>query len=928
MKYHYYNEIKDIPKNDTSYAYYARTTDKSVNIFADFETTSQRWYIVDKEDKVKLTYEFARDNNIDVNKFLYDYPDYEFVITDEPVKVWLAGAYVLEENKFYYMTDIEHFMNFISQYKLVNLYMHNGGNFDFRFIHDYLNNNNFAHLKDSDRPYTDTFYVGSYASSTIYNKGQMCNLRDTLDVIKSSIKAMGENLAIKDLSMAKPELKDYYKYNNGTYQLSKGETPIKFNTDNLEPSDYDLDYLFRDVMILTLSSTRQDSYDLPKFFSNGLRTTASLAEAYMFQPSLRDELKEKEFTLDHTTKTTRDKTRLVTGWYFSNVLNQEVPTYRDNGQGGKRTADYTPTIDESRWLHTNYGIHEHGYKYLKAIDLDVELKFEWDGDYLEYRVKKGTKTKFNKIDDPNAYDMTTKLVQLPLPKKYNAEEQKFVRNGKVKGKNYSKEHVYFMRMYLLYIKKNYLDPLQNFLIANEALGFAKATYNSKYQTLASLKKERDNIIADLVKIQERIKQEKYMIELEIVRDWTHNSYKGGICYVNPLFQNKWVEELICIIDINSMYPWLYSSLALPGKFKRNNDKFEFDSYIETEELGFVVIRSLKAKIKEGRMPFYKMRTNVLDNQQSEFNLSISSHEYYLPKIDIEVTHCITLLEYRALMRNYDIEDIDIKCFYYCERNTELMNAFKNHALYWMTVKEEAKKSHNLFMIMFSKLMLNSPYGKLGNYKKEYDRDFITEAGRQKSMAKDSINKRHANIESATYITAYGRVYLSECINAIGLDKFLYCDTDSIHYIGDISDITGIKLPDYLPEAMRTIKVHDTELGAWAHEGTATLGKYIKPKCYGEDVGEWKTTVAGVRGCIPKKAFKTYEADEDSPIYTLRSKNVEGGVNIYNSNFKIKPIHPLYLLATGQYSESVKELARMSRDYNRIAYIMKSDNETI
>ena len=70
---------------------------------------------------------------------------------------------------------------------------------------------------------------------------------------------------------------------------------------------------------------------------------------------------------------------------------------------------------------------------------------------------------------------------------------------------------------------------------------------------------------------------------------------------------------------------------------------------------------------------------------------------------------------------------------------------------------------------------------------------------------------------ASFITSYARDVLIEAVNSV-YDRFLYCDTDSIHILG------------YEPP---NIPIHEKDLGYWKFEGKFINAKYIGAKRYAE-----------------------------------------------------------------------------------------------
>src|SRR5699024_3708720 len=93
---------------------------------------------------------------------------------------------------------------------------------------------------------------------------------------------------------------------------------------------------------------------------------------------------------------------------------------------------------------------------------------------------------------------------------------------------------------------------------------------------------------------------------------------------------------------------------------------------------------------------------------------------------------------------------------------------------------------------------------------------------------------------AIAITAYGRQQLVRLANALG-EYFLYCDTDSAHFMRD----GGETIIEKLVTDGRVI-LDKTELGAWDIEGYHEKGRFLRAKCYMEgDDKEQEATVAGL-----------------------------------------------------------------------------------
>lgn len=324
------------------------------------------------------------------------------------------------------------------------------------------------------------------------------------------------------------------------------------------------------------------------------------------------------------------------------------------------------------------------------------------------------------------------------------------------------------------------------------------------------------------------------------------SYKGGINYANPMYQNKWIDEDVYVYDINSMYPWIYSTMPMPDiRTLRPVDSLTKD------DLGFVMIERIVATTKLNRMPLIKLKTGIKHPNSS----------HYLNNLSIDQMFVLTNIEYQYLIENYDIEDIGQVKFLKADENKELHEAFSQFCQYWYKQKKDGRKDGDKTKEWFAKLMLNSLYGKFGQFESKYENYHLT--SENGILVKEDVSKYvdsmwDADLAVASYITAYGRVKLANDINTVGLDRFCYCDTDSLHVLGEAKELdVGL------------------ELGQWKLEGISKRSKFIQAKTYGELIdGEWHSVCAGFTDTIPMEDFEA-----GMIVMVKRSRLVRGGYQI-------------------------------------------------
>lgn len=218
-------------------------------------------------------------------------------------------------------------------------------------------------------------------------------------------------------------------------------------------------------------------------------------------------------------------------------------------------------------------------------------------------------------------------------------------------------------------------------------------------------------------------------------------------------------------------------------------------------------------------------------------------------------------------------------------------------------KDAQKKAEYNTMRNRAKIDNNSFYGKFGE-------DIIKE-GKTPYLEDDEViwktDRREEQSESkrkflpvAIAITAWGRRQLVTMANTLD-QHFLYCDTDSIHYL-----LAGQhKIEQAQKEGI--FEVDSEKLGAWKLEGYMTKGRYLRAKCYMEETteGEIEATVAGLpadkhtgqfskkRSCLTWDNFfigHYIPAEQSNKLRTVRTPT---GNKLVPVHFQIKEKESLF-----------------------------------
>lgn len=338
-----------------------------------------------------------------------------------------------------------------------------------------------------------------------------------------------------------------------------------------------------------------------------------------------------------------------------------------------------------------------------------------------------------------------------------------------------------------------------------------------------------------------------------------DAYKGGYVYSNP----QGIVQNVQMIDCNSMYPFMYSSIDMPiGK------GVKVESFEELNKYKFYIIKVIgEFSLKENYIP-------IIGGGISKFGGTLYKSESE------------GLTELTLTKQDFEL----IKKFYKCNFTFidgwgfETANSFfKEYADIFITMKNRYKGIKRNVV----KVLLNSPYGKMAmNGLQEKYNYFINEDGIiEKELKGIELNEEMYNyLPIAIAITANARKYLLETANTIEFENVMYMDTDSIKY-----------------KNKKVNLIFDSDkLGAWKDEGLVSLFKTIAPKkyCY-YDGQKIHFKCAGVNAkSLEKFLYNEQEVTKEKAIELM---------NIFDKGLKISCLQS-QLYKGGRYlKEVVKEI---------------------
>lgn len=346
-----------------------------------------------------------------------------------------------------------------------------------------------------------------------------------------------------------------------------------------------------------------------------------------------------------------------------------------------------------------------------------------------------------------------------------------------------------------------------------------------------------------------------------VDEFIRKAYKGGISQVKESIAGKVVYNGL-VADVNSMYPWAMRYCKLPyglpiyylGVYQ--DDKV-YDLFIQHIKIIF--------KVKDNHIPIIQLKGNLF-YKPTQFIKEVNEY------VDLYVTS----VDLKLIKQQYDIIDIIYIDGYKFKSSTKL---FVDYIDYWIEVKKTSTGGKRFL----AKRMLNSLYGKFatnpdvtGMYPYYDEKEKIVKYKLDLPQTREPVYTA-----LACFVTAWGRHKL---INAIqdNYDRFLYCDTDSIHVLGF--------------EPLHNVEIHKSNLGSWALEAKFYKAKYLRAKTYAEvliekDGKELKESILDVKCAGMTQKIKDSITFDDFEIgyksnLKLRPVKVNGGIILENTPFTI------------------------------------------
>ena len=336
------------------------------------------------------------------------------------------------------------------------------------------------------------------------------------------------------------------------------------------------------------------------------------------------------------------------------------------------------------------------------------------------------------------------------------------------------------------------------------------------------------------------------------------SYTGGICYIKPGIKGIDIGEGI-VYDRNSMYAaGMYNEYMPYG----SPLYVKGEPFISNKYNLYVTHIKIDCSVKEDHVPVISNR-NVFN---SYYGIRDFITDTYGESIDLYVTS----VDLELIFNNYDVYDIE-----YIESwsfKSKLGGYFRPYIDKFYGMKQKARKNNNEVKAQFAKIFLNGLYGKFGTNPEVMKVKPTLENDVLRYKYTETVEQMPVYVALSTFITAYAR---KDLVNAIlaNYDRFLYCDTDSIHLSG-LEPANGVEIDEY-------------KLGAWKAESTFSRARFVGPKQYVEDeYGKLNVKCAGLHSSsIKYVTFDNFKAGAEYPTKCCIS--VKGGRKIIDTVSTLK-----------------------------------------
>lgn len=418
--------------------------------------------------------------------------------------------------------------------------------------------------------------------------------------------------------------------------------------------------------------------------------------------------------------------------------------------------------------------------------------------------------------------------------------------------------------------------------------------------------------ADLYPDARRIDVDLYGCTLD---DCLRLAYKGGWCYMTADPSKVYKDGIT--LDCNSLYPYIMLSRRFPcgspyWVIGKDLPAFWRERLLDGRCMAFVHF-SCCWDVKTGHVPFLQIPGDVK-------HFGVSSHSAvwdadHVYSQDKPVDLWMTREEHDLFLEQYEVREYT----FYEWIIFGTVDCFSQYVKKFYTMKSDARKRGDVIDAQIAKGMLNFLSGTFAKKAHRVNSYYIDDEYTTLNTYESESNQKSL-IYIGACITSWARVMMVRLAQK-NYNRFLYCDTDSLHLIGK--------------EPPVGCDIDGSELGKFKVEREWRAARFYKQKCYIEQKtdGHYELIYAGVPHDVQDRIEKrldglygigkhfadgepTWETKDGNPLLDGVSIETEYLLEVPNGTFAPDKVARKWVVDMTEAKERDKEQYRRTRQGNR------------
>lgn len=272
------------------------------------------------------------------------------------------------------------------------------------------------------------------------------------------------------------------------------------------------------------------------------------------------------------------------------------------------------------------------------------------------------------------------------------------------------------------------------------------------------------------------------------------AFRGGNTASSRFHANSIIDN-VHSYDISSSYPYVLMVEDFPhGKFMKASiiSRDELDYYNKKYcTIGSYQFFNLRLKKQTTPIPYIsKSKCDKCDNDSIIYNGRVIESNY----IQTELTN----VDFEIIDNMYDYDELYVDDFYFAKKK-KLPKGIRKTVMKYFEDKTKLKGiDEEFYFYMKQKGKLNAIYGMMvsnivrDTFEYDIEKNMISSVEKNEEKKEKELEKYYKSRNSflcyqwGVWVTAYARKRLQQLIDIIGIDV-VYCDTDSVKYIGDYDE---------------------------------------------------------------------------------------------------------------------------------------------